>query len=281
MLLGAHMSIAKEIYLAIERGVNIGCETIQIFVKNNRRWDAAPIPLERINKFKETRIKNKINPILSHNTYLVNLATTKEEILEKSLNCLLYEIRTSEELGLEYIVMHPGSHLDIGEDKGIEIISKNIRNLIYETEGFKIKILLETMAGQGTNIGYKFDQIKSMIELIDYPDRIGVCFDTCHSFAAGYDFRTEKEYEKMIDEFNSIIGLENLLVIHLNDSAFNLGSKKDRHEHIGMGKIGLDGFRNFINDKRFKNIPGILETPKDKEMKMDIRNLEILRSLID
>ncbi len=273
------MSIAKAPHFAIERGLDIGCESIQIFVKSNRRWDAKELEAEKIEKFKDIRKKHNINPIFAHNTYLVNLASTNEETLRKSLNCFLYEIRTAEALELEYIVMHPGSHMGAGEENGIKMIGENVRKLLLETEGYKIKILLETMAGQGTNLGYKFEQLKQMMDIIDYPDRVGICFDTCHAFAAGYDFRNEKAYESMLDEFNTIIGLENLMVIHLNDSAGDLGSRSDRHEHIGKGKIGLDGFRNFLNDKRFEKIPGILETPKDKEMKMDIENLNILKSL--
>jgi len=275
------MSIGKGPHSAIERARDLGCETIQIFVKSNRRWDAKPMDPKKINKFKEVRAQNNINPIFAHNTYLVNLASNDEETLKKSINCFLYEIKTSEELGLDYIIMHPGSHKGIGEEKGIERIAKNIRDLLLQTENAKIKILLETTAGQGTNLGYTFNHIQKIIELIDYPERIGICLDTCHIFAAGYDFRSEKDYEKVINELDSLIGLDKLFVIHLNDSAGDLGSRIDRHEHIGMGKIGLNGFKNFLNDKRFKNIPGILETPKDKEGKMDITNLKTLRSLVD
>jgi deoxyribonuclease-4 len=281
MLLGAHMSIAKNPALAITRGESVGCETIQIFVKSNRRWSAKPMSKEKIEKFIKTRKEHDINPIFSHNTYLVNLASPDEETLQKSMECFLYEIKTSEQLKLEYIVMHPGSHLDTGLEKGIKKIGENIRELILKTEGFKIKILIETMAGQGTNIGYKFEHIGEIMDIIDIPERVGICFDTCHSYAAGYDFRSEKSYEKMIEEFDSILGLDNLYVVHLNDSVGALQSHLDRHEHIGQGEIGLEGFRNFILDERFDKIPGVLETPKDKDMTMDKKNLEVLRSFLD
>jgi len=281
MLLGAHISIAGGPHKAIERGLEIGCETIQIFVKSNRRWDAKPMDISKIEKFKEIRNQFKIEPIFSHNTYLVNLASPDNNTYKKSVDCFLYEIITSEQLGLEYIVMHPGSHLGSGEETGLKKIAESVRKLLLETEGSKIRILLETMAGQGSNLGYKFEQLKFMMDIIDYPDRIGVCFDTCHAFAAGYDIRTEKAYNETLDEFNSVIGLENLYVIHLNDSAGDLGSRIDRHQHIGQGKIGLEGFRHFLNDKRFEKIPGAMETTKDKEGIIDRKNLEVLRSLID
>ncbi|MBD3228337.1 MAG: deoxyribonuclease IV [Candidatus Lokiarchaeota archaeon] len=279
MLLGAHMSIAKAPYLAITRGKKIDSETIQIFVKSNRRWNAKPMSQKKIDEFIETRKKSNINPIFSHNTYLVNLASTDEKTLQKSIKCFRYEILTSEKLGLEYIVMHPGSHLGDGEEKGIKKISSNLRKLILDTEEAKIKILIETTAGQGTNIGYKFDQIKKILDQVDVEERTGVCLDTCHIFASGYDFRTEKDYNKMIDELNSLFGLEQISAVHLNDSVGELGSRLDRHEHIGKGKIGLDGFKNFLLDKRFENIPGVLETPKSKDLSMDKRNIDILRSL--
>ncbi|TFF89200.1 MAG: deoxyribonuclease IV [Promethearchaeota archaeon] len=281
MLLGAHMSIAKGPHLAITRGESAGCEAIQIFVKSNRRWSAKPMAQKKIDKFIETRKTHDINPIFAHNTYLVNLASPDEETLQKSIDCFLYEIKTSEQLGLEYIVMHPGSHVGTGEEKAIQQIAANIRNLLLKTENQKIRILIETVAGQGTNIGYKFQQINDILGLINIPERTGVCLDTCHIFAAGYDFRTEKAYENMIDEANSLFGVDQIYAIHLNDSKGELGSKLDRHKHIGKGKIGLDGFKNFVLDKRFENIPGVLETPKSKDMSMDKVNLSILRSLME
>jgi len=286
MRLGAHMSIAGGLFKAIESGDEINCESIQIFTKSNRQWAAKPLTEEDIKSFKEKRKKIKnIWPIFSHTSYLINLGAHNPETLQKSIDSMEIEINRAESLGLEYIVLHPGTAT--GKEEGeteedaLKRIANNLNILFKKTSEYKSIVCLETMAGQGNNIGYKFEHLKSIIDQIKNKNRIGVCFDTCHVFAAGYDFLTEKSYNKMWDEFDNIIGLKYLFIFHLNDSENELGSRVDRHTHIGQGKIGKKPFGFFLNDERFNDYPGILETPKNsKDTTNDVKNLKILRSLI-
>lgn len=285
MRIGAHMSIGGGIFKAIERGDEIDCESIQIFTKSNRQWAAKPLTEDDINNFKETKEKLKnIWPVFSHTSYLINLGTHNPETLAKSIDSMAVEIERAENLGLKYIVYHPGSAtgIEIGEteEDALKRIANNLNNIFEKTPSYKSKVCLETMAGQGNNVGYKFEQLKFIINKIKDKSRIGVCFDTCHVFAAGYDFTTEKKYNQLWNEFDSIIGLDYLYTFHLNDCEKNLGSRVDRHTHIGQGKIGKEPFAFFLNDNRFKDHPGILETPKSaKDTKNDVMNLKILRSL--
>lgn len=280
------MSIAGGIFKAIERGNEIDCESIQIFTKSNRQWAAKPLTDDDLNTFKETRKATKnIWPIFSHTSYLINLGAHNPETLLKSIDSMEIEINRTESLGLEYIVLHPGTAT--GKEEGeteedaLKRIANNLNILFKKTSEYKSIVCLETMAGQGNNVGYKFEHLKLIIDQIKDKNRIGICFDTCHVFAAGYDFLTEKSYNKMWDEFDNTIGLEYLFVFHLNDSENELGSRVDRHTHIGQGKIGKKPFGFFLNDKRFNDYPGILETPKNsKDTTNDVKNLKILRSLI-
>lgn len=281
MKLGAHMFITGGIHKVIEYGEELGCESIQIFTKSNRSWNAKALTEDAIDAFLVKNSETKIAPIFAHNTYLINLCATDKTTFEKSYDGMLMELQRAEQLELPYTVLHPGSHLGAGEAQGLQKIAETLNQLFSETEGFKVKVLLETTAGQGTNLGYTFEQLATLIKLISYPDRVGTCFDTCHAFAAGYDFRTEKGYETVIDSFDNIVGLDNLFVFHLNDSKNDCGSRVDRHEHIGKGVIGTDGFKFFLNDKRFKDHPGVLETPKGKDYAEDKQNLKILRGLIE
>jgi len=275
------MFITGGLHRAIEAGEAIGCETIQIFTKSNRSWKAKALTDEDIDTFLVKSKETTISPIFAHNTYLINLCAIDDDIFTKSYEGMLIELERAEKLELPFTVLHPGSHMGAGEEKGLKRLAKALRQIFEETEDFKIKVLLETTAGQGTNLGYTFEQLATLLELIDYPDRVGTCFDTCHAFAAGYDFRSEKNYEEVISSFDNIIGLDSLLAIHLNDSLKDCGSRVDRHAHIGKGFIGTEGFKHFLNDKRFNNLPGVLETPKSKDYKEDIINLQILRSLIE
>ncbi len=281
MKLGAHMFITGGLHKSIESAEQLNCETIQIFMKSNRSWSAKELTDEALNKFLVKKSESSVSPIFAHNTYLINLCAVDAAVLNKSYEGLLLELERAEKLELPFTVLHPGSHLGAGEDEGLHRIAENLRKLFEETEGYHVKVLLETTAGQGTNLGYKFEHLATLMKLIDYPDRIGTCFDTCHAFAAGYDFRTEKGYEEVISSFDSIVGLDCLLAFHLNDSTKDCGSKVDRHEHIGRGHIGTQGFKHFMNDKRFRNHPAVLETPKGKDYKEDITNLKVLRSLIE
>lgn len=283
MRLGAHMLISGGIYKSIEKGNEIGCESIQIFTKSNRQWVAKPLKQKEIDSFIETKenYKDSIFPVFAHNSYLINLGSPEKETLEKSFNAMLIELERAETLQLPYIVMHPGSHLEASLEEGINNIADGINRLHEKTEGYKVMICLETVAGQGTNIGRTFEEIADIIKLITDNSRIGVCFDTCHAFAAGYDIRNEQDYNKAFDEFDSTIGLNKLKLFHINDSQGDLDCRKDRHEHIGKGKIGKAGFKLLLNDPRFKDFPGVLETPKGKDLAEDIDNLKVLRSLYD
>ncbi|MGA1823061.1 MAG: deoxyribonuclease IV [bacterium] len=279
-VLGAHMSISEGVDKSIDRGISIGCDAIQIFTGYNTRWQSKPLTANEIEQFHQK--KDSLTMILAHNNYLINLASPDEEISRKSYDSMRGELQRAEQLKLPFLVIHPGSHTGSGEKKGIERISLCLNNLFAETSEYKVKILLETTAGQGTNLGYKFEHLACIMDTIHYADRIGVCFDTCHSFAAGYDLRTPDAYEQTFHEFDHIIGLSNLLAFHLNDSKHPFSSRKDRHEHIGKGFLGIQAFRLLLADERFATIPMILETPKseDKSLKADTMNLETLQALL-
>ncbi|MFX1558122.1 MAG: deoxyribonuclease IV [Promethearchaeota archaeon] len=286
MRLGAHMSVSGGKYLALESGKELGCQSIQVFVRNVRGWASKPLEQQEIDKFleKKEECKGEIWPLLSHNSYLINLATSDQEKLSKSYDAMLDELIKAEQLKLDYVVMHPGTHNyeDENESKksGLNRIADQLNKLINKTKNSNVIILLETVAGQGHNLGRKFHHLKHIIDKINDKNRIGVCFDTCHAFASGYDFTTKKKYEDMWSEFEDIIGLQYLFAFHLNDSEKGLGKRIDRHTHIGQGKIGKEPFGFFLNDNRFRDHPGILETPKGKDLKEDVMNLATLRSLI-
>lgn len=276
-LLGAHMSIAGGVAKAIDRGLSLGCNAIQIFTGYNNRWAQKNFTAEDLEKFSLN--KSKLKLILAHNKYLINLASPISEISEKSFSSMVEELQRAELLGLPFLVIHPGSHVGSGEKIGLNKVGQQLNTLFAETKGFQVQILLETTAGQGTNLGYRFEHLAEILAGNKYPERMGVCFDTCHCFAAGYDLRTPKSYRKTFEEFDRLIGISLIRAFHLNDSKRELGSRKDRHEHIGKGFLGLEAFRLLLNDNRFIGIPMILETPKGKELKEDKENLAVLYSL--
>ncbi|MCX8057374.1 MAG: deoxyribonuclease IV [Ignavibacteria bacterium] len=280
ILLGAHMSIAGGVDKAVERAAKIGCTTFQLFTKNSNQWKATPLNDNVIQNYKRLIKLTKLQPVIAHDSYLINLCAKDKSILKKSRDAFIDELLRCEILGINYLNFHPGSHMGTGEDDGIKLVAESL-NIIHEkTKGLKVKSMIETTAGQGTSIGYRFEQIRKIIDLVEDKKRLAVCVDTCHIFAAGYDFRTEKSYLKTFEEFDQIIGLKYLKAFHLNDSKKGLGERVDRHEHIGKGKIGLNGFRFIMNDERFQNIPKILETPKGEDMKEDIINMRKLKSLV-
>ena len=279
VLLGAHMSIAGGVANAPVRGQAAGCNTIQIFTKNNNRWQSPPIKQPDQHEFFKNLQETGIGPVFSHNAYLINLASPNPELHKKSVDAMRDELERAEFLKLPFVVIHPGSHTGDGEQKGLKRIATSIKKLMKETSGYTVGIALETTAGQGTNLGYTFEQLGWLIREIA-GERIGVCFDTCHSFTAGYELRTAAGYKETTDQFQAHIGFDKLLAVHLNDSKKEFQSKKDRHEHIGKGFIGLDGFKNVLNDPRFQAVPMVLETHKGPDLKEDIQNLKILRALI-
>ena len=272
------MSIAGGVAKSIEKGLSIGCKAIQIFTGYNNRWASKVITPEDLKNFFQKRSLLKI--IFAHNNYLINLASPDPKLLKKSFLSMLEELQRAEQLELPFLVIHPGSHMGSGEKIGLRKIGQQLNRLFAETEESHVRILLETTAGQGTNLGYRFEHLAEIIAVIKYPHRIGICFDTCHSFAAGYNLRTYQAYEKTFERFDHLIGLPHIRAFHLNDSKNELGSRKDRHEHIGQGFLGIEAFRLLLHDKRFMNVPMILETPKGEKMEEDKRNLEILYSLI-
>ena len=278
LLFGAHMSIAGGIHLALERGESIGCTAIQIFTKSNRQWSAKKLITQDSNAFKTALKQSPIKSVIAHATYLINIGSPKKEIYQKSIKALALELQRCDQLGVPYLVLHPGSHLGTGEEECLQRIANNLNDVFDKAPG-KTKILLETMAGQGSSVCYAFEHIAEILSKSAFKKRLGVCFDTCHAFVAGYDLRTKKTYEDTWKEFDKIIGLKKLKAIHLNDSKKELGSRVDRHEDIGKGTLGLEPFKLLFNDERFFDIPKILETPKD-DLKNDLRNMETIKKLI-
>jgi len=281
ILLGAHMSIAGGVHTAVERAMKIGCTTMQMFVKNNTQWNGKPLTDKDISTYKKLLSESSIGPVLVHDTYLINLCATDKIILKKSRVALKDEFERTERIGASYLNFHPGSHMRAGEDDGIQLVAESLNIIHAQTKEYRVKSVLEATAGQGTGIGYRFEQLRAIIDLVDERERMAVCIDTCHIFAAGYDISNEAGYWRTFEEFNAIVGLDRLVAFHINDSKRELGSRVDRHEHIGKGKIGKTAFRLLMNDERFRNIPKVLETPKGPEMKEDVRNMRVLRGLVE
>jgi deoxyribonuclease-4 len=273
------MSIAGGVSKALERGHSIGCEAIQMFTKNQRQWKSKPLAPEEVERFKLKQAETGIEPIVAHDSYLINLGSPDEAMWQKSLQAYIIELQHCETLGIPYLVMHPGSHLGSGEEAGLRRVADGLSRAHEATRGFGVISLLETTAGQGTNLGYRFDQLATIRETVEKAERVAVCFDTCHVFAAGYDLRTPEAYAETMAEFDRILGLHLLRCFHLNDSKKGLGSRVDRHQHIGQGLLGLEPFRLLLNDPRFAGLPGLLETPKGPKMLEDVENLRLLRSL--
>jgi deoxyribonuclease-4 len=274
------MSIAGGVHTAIERGNQIGCTAVQMFVKNNNQWRGKPLAENDVSTYKDLLAKSSIGPVVVHDTYLINLCAKDNTILRKSRAALKDELDRCELLGVPYLNFHPGAHVGRGEQDGMKLIAESLDAVHNQTKGYRVKSVIETTAGQGTSLGYRFEQIGNIIDAVAQKDRMAVCVDTCHVFAAGYDIATEAGYEATFDEFDAIIGLERLVAFHVNDSKRPLGSRVDRHEHIGKGAIGLAGFRFLMNDERFQNIPKILETDKGPDMREDIQNMRVLKNLI-
>lgn len=272
-LLGAHMSISGGIHKSIERAEKIGCTTMQIFSKNNKSWFAKPFLEEEIKNFKTLLKKSNLSQIMVHTSYLINLASSNKVVEKKSVDSLKQELERCEQLEIPYLVLHPGSHTGQGEEAGIKQVAKNL-DIVLKNRSGKTKILLETMAGQGTSVGHLFEQLKKIITHCSSKKLVKVCLDTCHIFAAGYDIRTEKGFYETIEKFDKTLGISKLKAIHLNDSKTDFFSKKDRHENLFLGKIPKKIFKIIMNEPRFAKIPKILETPAtslktyEKEIKM-------------
>lgn len=277
MRIGVHVSIAGKIDESIDRAAALGCETIQIFSRNPRGWKSKPLVKKEIEDFKKKRLKYDIYPVLVHIPYLINLATPKERLWKISIGSYVEDIARTDTLGAEYFITHLGSHTGSGEKAGLERFCKGL-NIVMEKARPKTTILLETCAGQGTSLGYRFEHVRYILDNLKRRNNIGVCWDTCHLYAAGYDVKTREGLNNTVKEFDKNIGLKYLKAVHLNDAKKGLGSKLDRHEHIGRGAIGRDGIKRILNHPRLRRLAFVMETPKDKPDD-DIKNIRLARKL--
>lgn len=278
MLFGAHESVAGGLHLAFDRIGQVGGESLQIFTRNQRQWNPKPLTGIEIENFQRAWGKSGNIPVFSHASYLVNLASGKDEVLQKSIEAMILELERCAALGIKDTVLHPGSHGGVGAELGLERFVKAI-DQVFARNHSEVRILLETTAGQGTSLGADFMELEYILCESAYPERLGVCVDTCHIFAAGYDLRDEQSYQATIQSLEDRVGLEQVRLFHLNDSKKECGSRVDRHEHIGKGEIGVEGFRFLVNDPRFKGLPMTLETPKGDDLQEDKENLLLLKSL--
>jgi deoxyribonuclease IV len=281
ILLGAHMSIGGGAHMAIERACSIQCRAMQIFVKNNMQWFARPLQRQEINAFLNHQQRIALASVFAHANYLINLAATNPQFHVNSIRALTEELIRADQLELPFLVLHPGAHLGTGEEAGLVKITESINRVLAAIPKVKTKIALETTAGQGSCLGNRFEHLAHIIAAVDEPERLCVCLDTAHIFAAGYDIGSENAVRKTFREFDRLIGRDRLSAIHLNDSKAARGSRVDRHEHIGKGQIGLDAFRFIMRSRRFAKIPKVLETPKGKDLAEDVKNMKTLRALME
>ena len=276
------MSIAGGYYRAVEAASAAGCDCVQLFSKNNSQWKASPILPAQADQFRQTLADRRITHPLVHTSYLINLASPDEALWHRSVDAMAVELQRAEQLGIPDVVCHPGAYVDSSEERGLERIIAALRVVRRQMDGKRVRCLLETTAGQGTCLGHRFEQLAWILDQTSEPEWLGVCLDTCHIFAAGYSMTTQRQYRQMIKQLDETVGLRNVKAIHLTDSLKPCGSRKDRHEHIGHGQIGLEPFRWLLNDRRFRHVPMYLETPKGThhDRTWDEINLETLRGLI-
>ncbi len=281
-ILGAHMSIAGGYYKAVEAAAKAGCDCVQLFTKNNNQWRAKPISDEDVERFRSALQEHGIKYPISHDSYLINMASPDDELWKKSVDAFVIELQRAELLGIEYVVAHPGAFTTSTEYRGLRRIIKALNEVHKQTKGCSAKCLLETTAGQGSNLGWKFEHLATILDGVKNPDLVGVCFDTCHVFAAGYPMGTEKDYKATMRQLNKTIGVQQIKAFHFNDSKTKFGSRVDRHARIGKGEMGLEPFRFLLNDRRFRKVPKYLETPKGEEKgkDLDVINLKTLKKLI-
>jgi deoxyribonuclease-4 len=281
-LFGAHMSSAGGHHNALIEAKARGCSSVQLFTKAPSQWSAKPIDPEQARLFRRTLRESGLSLPMAHDSYLINLASPDMTLCMRSVDALADEMDRAELLGLRYLVMHPGASLDDSEDSALKRIARSLDEIHLRCPDHRVRLLLETTAGQGSTLGHRFEHLAAILTQVRHPKRLGVCFDTCHVFAAGYPLSPESEYEKTMQEFDRIVGLKRIMAFHVNDSKKPCGSRVDRHAHIGRGEIGLEAFRRLVNDPRFADRPMILETPKEQtdEGHMDDVNLRTLRELM-
>jgi len=280
-LLGSHVPTVGGVAAAIDRGVGIGCTAMQIFVKNNMQWFAKPLPETEAKAFTHHPLRGKLGAVVAHAGYLINLGVEGTENHGKSLQSLSDEMLRCEQLGIRSLVLHPGSHLGKGTVEGIGCVVRNLDRLHAEHPELKVRITLETTAGQGASLGARFEEIAAILEGVKETRRLEVCLDTAHAFAAGYDLSVPNGAEKTFAEFDKVIGLQRLALLHLNDSKSSLGSRVDRHENLGKGKIGLEAFRWMMCSPSLATVPKILETPKGKDLAEDVEAMALLRGFLE
>ena len=276
------MSIAGGYFRAVEHAQAAGCDCVQLFTKNNNQWRAKPIGPEDAARFRQRLDELQIRHPIAHDSYLINLASPDKELWKRSVDAFVEELRRAELLGIPYVVTHPGAYTTSSEKAGIRRIIQALNEVHRQTRGLAAECLLETTAGQGSCLGCRFEQLAAMLDGVKDPERLGICFDTCHVFAAGYAMGTEKDYRRTMREFNRLIGVKRIRAFHLNDSKAKFGSRVDRHAHIGRGEMGLEPFRLLLADRRFRKVPMYLETPKGTENgeDLDVMNLNVLRGLV-
>jgi deoxyribonuclease-4 len=281
-LFGAHMSIAGGCHNALLQAQALGCDCVQLFTRAPGQWSGRELSDEEVRLFRRTLRETRLRQPTAHDCYLTNLASPDEALYRRSVVTFLVELRRVERLGIRYLVMHPGAHLDSGEEAGLARVAAALDEIHGRMPECKARVLLETTAGQGSALGHRFEHLARILSLVSQPERLGVCFDTCHVFGAGYALAPEAEYKATIRAFDRVVGLRRLRLFHVNDSLKPLGSRVDRHAHIGRGEMGLEPFRLLVNDPRFRNRPMILETPKGQgeECDMDVINLATLRGLM-
>ena len=282
-LFGAHMSIAGGLHNALLAAEAHRCSTVQLFSKNASQWKAPELSADDVRLFRRHLRRTRLRQPIVHDSYLINLASPDEELYRRSLEAFIVELERAERLGCRYLVAHPGAFIDTDEETGLRRVAAALDEVHRRCPGFRVQVLLETTAGQGTTLGHRFEHLARILELVADPGRLGVCFDTCHVFAAGYALAPEKEYRATLRAFDRVVGLGRLRVFHVNDSLKPQGSRVDRHAHIGRGHLGLEPFRLLVNDPRFRNRPMVLETPKEEgdNEDMDAVNLAALRGLLD
>jgi deoxyribonuclease-4 len=281
-ILGAHQSISGGYHLAVERAKQCGCDCVQLFTKNSNQWSAKPITQAEADRFQAACREHGITHPIAHDSYLINLASPDDKLWQKSVAAFTEELRRAEQLGIPFVVTHPGSYTTSSEPQGLQRVIQALDAIHAETEGIPTRCLLETTAGQGSNLGWRFEHLATLLNGVQASSRLGVCFDTCHVFAAGYPLSDKTDYDATMAEFDHHIGLDRIFAFHLNDSRRELGSHIDRHDHIGRGALGLEAFRNLLQDPRFQHVPMYLETPKGEEdgRNLDEINLQTLRELV-
>jgi deoxyribonuclease-4 len=279
MKLGAHMPSAGGVWRALQRGISIGCEVVQLFVKNNMQWFGKPHSLEELTRYANELANGKLHSVFGHTGYLINLAAPPSANRQKSVMSLVQEIQLATDLGLPFLVMHPGSHLGQGEEQGLRQVVAGLDEVLHATRSSPVRIAIENTAGQGSCLGHQVAHLARIFEGVQRPQRLGLCLDTAHFFEAGYDIRAARGWHAAMNEVERMVGLKQVLAFHLNDSKTDLGSRVDRHAGIGEGKIGRHAFRHMVNDQRFNDLPGCLETPKSADLHEDVENLAILRAL--